>query len=162
MPFALRGRPPGRIAIDLGGIKMNVRIDDSLTPQWTPALLAGSFAACALLLATIGLYGVMAYSVSQRTTEFGIRMALGASRGAVLRMVFHQGARLVMLGLGLGVVGALMLSGYVSASLFEVDRYDANTLIGVGLVLAMVAAVACWIPARRATKVDPMIALRAE
>jgi predicted permease len=141
---------------------MTVQIDESLAPRWTPALLAGSFAACALLLASIGLYGVMAYSVSQRLTEFGIRMALGASRGAVLRMVFGQGARLAVFGLALGAIGASLLTGYVSASLFDVPANDPVILGGVALVLCTVAAVACWLPARRATKVDPMVVLRAQ
>jgi predicted permease len=138
------------------------QIDASLAPQWTPALLAGSFAACALLLASIGLYGVMAYSVSQRTAEFGIRMALGATRGVVLRMVLGQGAQLALLGLALGTGGALLLTGYVSAALFDVQANDPRTLLGVALVLCLVAALACWLPARRATRVDPMVVLRAE
>jgi predicted permease len=141
---------------------MEIRIDDSLATRRSPALLAGIFAGTALLLASIGLYGAMAYTVAQRTTEFGIRMALGAQQGDVLRMVFGQGARLAALGLGVGVVGALLLSGTMSSLLFDVKANDPLALAGVAGLLAAVAAFACWIPARRATKVDPMVALRAE
>ena len=141
---------------------MEARIDNTLAPRRSPALMTGIFALTALLLATIGLYGVMAYSVAQRTTEFGIRMALGAQRGDVLRLVFGQGLRLTVIGLATGLVAALLLTGYMSSLLFDVQPHDPLTLAGIGLLLALVTAVACWLPARRATKVDPMVALRAE
>jgi predicted permease len=137
-------------------------IDDSLIARRSPALLAGIFAGVALLLAGIGLYGVMAYTVAQRTREFGIRLALGAPRGAVLRLVFGQGTRLAALGLALGLIVALLLGGYLSSLLFDVSARDPLTFVAIAALLAVVAALACWLPARRATKVDPMIALRAE
>jgi predicted permease len=141
---------------------MEVRIADSLAGRRSPALLAGIFAVTALLLATIGLYGVMAYSVSQRTNEFGIRMALGAQREDVLRLVFGQGIRLTVIGLAIGVATALLLTGYMSSLLFGVQANDPIALAGVALLIATVAFFATFLPARRATKVDPMVALRAE
>ena len=141
---------------------MEMRIDQSLATRRAPALMAGLFAFTALLLATIGLYGVMAYTVSQRTTEFGIRLALGAQPSDVLRMVFGQGARLAAIGLTLGVFGALLMTSTLSSLLFNVKPNDPQTFLGVALLLASIALLACWLPARRATKVDPMIALRAE
>ncbi len=141
---------------------METRIGESLAPQRAPALMAGLFALTALLLATVGLYGVMAYTVSQRTSEFGIRMALGAQRGDVLRMVFGQGARLSAIGLILGILGTLFFTGALSAFLFDVKANDPLALAAVALLLGGVAALACYLPARRATKVDPLVALRAE
>ena len=124
--------------------------------------MAGIFALTALLLAAVGLYGVMAYTVAQRTTEFGIRMALGAQPGDVLRLVFVNGARLAALGLLLGVIAALLMTGALSPLLFNVKANDPFALAGVAALLTTIAAFACFIPARRATKVDPMVALRAE
>jgi predicted permease len=141
---------------------MEVRIADSLTERRSPALLAGLFAVTALLLATIGLYGVMAYGVAQRRSEFGIRMALGAQRSDVLRLVFRQGVRLIAQGLALGLVTTLVLSDALSAFLFQVRANDPLALGGVATLLALVALLACWIPSRRAMRVDPMVALRAE
>jgi predicted permease len=141
---------------------MEARIDESLATRRAPALLAGIFAFTALLLATIGLYGVMAYTVAQRTSEFGIRMALGAQRGDVLRMVFGQGALLSLIGLGIGVLGTLFFTNFMTNFLFGVKADDPFAFAGVALLLATVAALASYLPARRATKVDPMIALRAE
>ncbi len=141
---------------------MELRIQDSLADRRSPALLVGIFAAAALLLATIGLYGVMAYSVSQRVAEFGIRMALGAQRFDVLRLVLRQGLRLVVLGLAIGLACALLLTGLLSSQLFGVSASDPLALGGVAALLGLVAVLACLLPARRATKVDPMIALRAE
>jgi predicted permease len=141
---------------------MEVRIADSLTGRRAPALLAGLFAATALLLAVIGLYGVVAYGVAQRTTEFGIRMALGAQRSDVLRLVLRQGARLVVLGLAGGLFAALLLTDTLSAFLFGVSPNDPLALGTIAALLFTVAALACLIPALRAAKVDPMVALRAE
>jgi len=141
---------------------MEGRIARSQSAYRTPALLASLFAATALLLATIGLYGVMAYTVAQRTSEFGIRMALGAQRGDVLRLVFGQGIRLVVIGLAGGITAALLLTRYMSALLFDVQPNDPLALVGIGSLLALITALACFLPARRATKVDPMVALRAE
>jgi predicted permease len=141
---------------------MELRIDDSLMTRRSPALMAAIFAATALLLATIGLYGVMAYAVAQRTKEFGVRMALGAQARDVLRLVFTQGARLAAIGLVIGALGASVLTGYMASLLYGVKAHDPLAFAGVAALLAAVAAVACLLPARRATRVDPMIALRAE
>ncbi len=141
---------------------MDARIDESLVLRRSPALMAGIFAATALLLATIGLYGVMAYAVAQRTKEFGVRLALGAQAKDVLGLVFVQGIRLAAIGLALGAAGALALTGTMSTLLFEVKPNDPLAFCGVAALLALVAAVACLLPARRATRVDPIVALRAE
>jgi predicted permease len=141
---------------------MEMRLSDSLASRRSPALLAGIFAGAALLLATIGLYGVMAYSVAQRIQEFGIRLALGAAARDVLRLVFREGVSLALIGLGLGLAGSLALTQYMTSLLFEVQAHDPLIYGIVGLILAAVTALACWLPARRATKVDPMTALRSE
>ena len=141
---------------------MNLRIEDSLVTRRSPALMAGVFAGTALLLATIGLYGVMAYAVAQRTKEFGVRMALGAQSRDVLRLVFTQGARLAAVGLVLGAVGASLLTEFMESLLFGVKADDPLAYAGVAVLLAAVAALACLLPARRATRVDPVVALRAE
>ncbi|HVU15882.1 MAG TPA: ABC transporter permease [Candidatus Didemnitutus sp.] len=156
----LRGVDPDMPLTDLR--PMDARIDDSLATRRSPALLAAVFALTALLLAIIGLYGVMAYSVSQRSSEFGIRMALGAQRRDVLRLVFGEGLRLTLIGLSIGVFAALLLTDTMSSQLFEVQARDPRAFVGIGLLLAGVASIACLLPAFRATRIDPVVALRAE
>ena len=134
-------------------------------PLWGPSLaatLALAFGVIALLLSSIGLYSVMAYVVSQRTKEVGIRMALGASRQDVLKMITSQGMRLAIVGAGLGLVLALLLAKVMSSLLIGVSGYDITTFVIVSVVLSVVAFVASYLPALRATKVNPLIALRYE
>jgi putative ABC transport system permease protein len=125
-------------------------------------LMLGIFAGAALLLAAVGIYGVIAYSVTQRTQELGIRMALGAQRSDVLRMVVGQAMVLALVGIVIGALGALALSRLMEGLLFQVRPADPATFLAVAAVLAGVAALASYIPGRRATRVDPVVALRAE
>jgi len=115
-----------------------------------------------LLLAALGLYGVMAYSVSQRATEIGVRVALGARRIHVLQLILGQGARLTLLGLAFGLAAAWGLTRLLVSLLFEVNATDPATFVSISLLLVSIALLACFFPARRALSVDPMIALRAE
>jgi predicted permease len=134
-------------------------------PLWAPnmaATLSLAFALVALLLSAVGLYSVMAYVVSQRTREVGIRMALGANREDVLKMITSQGMKLAVIGIAIGFVMSLALSRVLSSVLIGVGAYDVTIFIVVPLLLALVAFVACLVPARRATKVDPLVALRYE
>jgi ABC-type antimicrobial peptide transport system permease subunit len=125
-------------------------------------MLVGLFALIALLLAAAGIFGVMSYLVTQRTQEIGIRMALGAQRSDVLRLIVLQGMRFVGAGLVLGFIGVLFCSRLLQSFLFGIGAYDLRTMLIVALILIVVAFVACLIPARRATLVDPIHALRAQ
>ena len=130
-------------------------------PRFSSELI-GAFAGLALLLAAVGLYGVMAYSVTQRRTEIGIRMALGATREDVLLLVLRRGSALALVGLAIGLVASLAAGHLLSSLLFAVTPKDPETLVGVSVLLIAVGLLACYIPARRAAKVDPMVALRYE
>ena len=134
----------------------------SVAPRRFNMLLLGIFATVALVLAAVGLYGVMSYSVSRRTQEIGIRMALGASRSDVLRLVVRQGMTMTLIGLVLGLAGAFSLSRVMISLLHGVSPTDPLTFAGVSIVLLAVALLACLLPARRATRVDPLVALRTE
>jgi len=113
-------------------------------------------------LAAVGIYGVTSYTVGQRTREVGIRIALGAQRDAILRLIIGQSLMITLVGVGVGLVAALSLTLLLSSQLFGVSPADPLTFVTIAFLLACVALLACWIPARRATKVDPMIALRHE
>jgi len=130
-------------------------------PRSTSALFA-VFAALALSLGAVGIYGVISYSVAQRTREIGIRMALGARRQEVLLLVVGQGAKLALAGVAIGIAGGLMLTRLMSKLLFGVQATDPLTYGAVAVLLMLVALAACFLPARRAMRVDPMVALRYE
>jgi putative ABC transport system permease protein len=137
-------------------------LSESIARQRFSMLLLGIFATVALVLAAVGIYGVMSYSVAQRTREIGIRMALGAQRSDVLKLAVGQGLKLVSIGVLIGLAGAFILTRVMSSLLFGVSATDPPTLITISLVLISVAVLASYIPARRATKVDPLVALRYE
>jgi predicted permease len=141
---------------------MSEAVADSLAPRRFVVTLLGAFAAMALLMAVLGLYGVISYAVTQRTQEFGIRMALGAQRGEILAMVIAQGVRLAGAGAAIGLAASLAFARLLKSQLFAVSAFDPLTFAGMAAILIASATLASYIPARRATRVDPMVALRYE
>jgi putative ABC transport system permease protein len=167
-PMALSGAVRREVhEIDSSLPVANVRSmeDVMLLAQSRPrflAILLTMFSSVALVLAAVGIYGVISYSVAQRTSEFGIRMAMGAGPRDVLGMVIGQGARIGVIGVIIGLAGALSLTRLMRGLLFGVSAFDPETFLAMAALLAGVTLLACYVPARRATKVDPMVALRYE
>lgn len=177
MTIVLRsGLPPDRI---VAGLREEIRRIDpeipladvramtevmalSVADRRLHVLLIGTFGLLAIVLATVGVYGVVAYDVLQRTREIGIRVALGASRGSVLALMLRQGMRLVLMGGAAGLVLAAVTMGVATSILFEVQPRDGAVFAGVALVLAVAGAVATYVPARRATRLDPLACLRTD
>jgi putative ABC transport system permease protein len=141
---------------------MSEIVGQSVAPRRFSMLLLTIFAVVALALASIGIYGMLSYAVAQRTREIGLRMTLGAQRGNVLRLVISAGMKLALAGVALGLVASLILTRTIKNLLFGISANDPLTFIAIAMLLVFVALLACWIPARRATKVDPMVALRYE
>jgi putative ABC transport system permease protein len=137
-------------------------VSDSIAQRRFSMLLLVLFALVALFLAAVGLYGVVSYAVSQRTQEIGVRMAIGAQRGDVLRLVLGDGMKLALLGVAIGLGAAMALTGYLASLLFSVTPFDPASYLTTAGILVAVAALACYVPARRAMRVDPLVALRAE
>ena len=141
---------------------MQEHVKDALFLPRLAGMLFGIFGGIGLMLATVGLYGVVSYSVSRRTREIGIRMALGAKMGAVQRLIVGQGMLLTLIALAVGLPGAWMAAKLASSFLYGVQPHDLVTFIAVPFLLASIALLACWIPARRAARVDPQTILRYE
>src|SRR5262249_52187560 len=141
---------------------LTTRIAQTVANRKLALALLGGFAALALLLASLGVYSVMAHLVAFRTTEIGLRMALGASPGSVMRMVLGHGRRLTLIGIAIGVAGALAVSRLLQQALFQVSPADPLVYLALSVTLLFVAECASWFPARRATRIDPVIALRSE
>ena len=145
-----------------GVLTMEKMISDSLAQRRFVIILLAAFALLALVMAIVGIYGVIAYVVGQRTQEIGIRMALGAQREDVLRMILWQGARLALMGISIGIAGSLILTRLMTKLLYGVSPTDPLTFAVLAAVFALIAIAACSLPARRATRVDPAAALRSE
>ena len=137
-------------------------VSRSVAPQRFNAILLGVFSGLALLLATTGIYGVLSYSISRRTSEIGLRMALGANAIGIMRMTMLQGMWPALLGIGLGAVGAWWLSRYLATLLFDIKPFDLLTYAAVAVLLLVTALAACYLPGRRAMRTDPAVALRIE
>jgi putative ABC transport system permease protein len=177
MSFAVRTRGDSASAIPVVGrivravdpnagidamVPMDRLVASSVARQRFYAVMLGVFAGVAGLLAAIGVYGVLAYAVIQRTQEIGIRMALGAQRAQVLALVLRKGLILTTAGVAFGLVGAAAATRFLQGMLFGITPLDPKTFIAVSLMFGCVAALACYMPARRATRVDPLVALRCE
>ena len=145
-----------------GAQTMDDVIATSFAARRLSMTLLGIFASLALALSCVGIYGVISYLVGQRTHEIGVRMALGAQRSDVLRLVLGQGARMALIGVAVGIAAALGLTRLMANQLFGVTAHDPLTFVVVTILLTLVALLACYLPARRAVKVDPMVALRYE
>jgi ABC-type antimicrobial peptide transport system permease subunit len=143
-------------------LTMDDVLDQEVQPRQVQAMLLGGFAALALALACVGIYGVMAYLVTQRNHEIGLRMALGARPGSILRLVLARGALLTLTGAGMGIGAAMIVTRLMRSLLSGVTPMDPLTIAGAAILLTVVALAACYIPARRAMRVDPMEALRHE
>jgi putative ABC transport system permease protein len=149
--------------VNIVGIKtLREQVDESLRQDRLIATLCGTFSLLALGLTCVGLFGLLSFSVARRRSEIGIRMALGARRKDIMRLIVGQGMRLVVIGLGVGLLGALAATALIKNLLFGVGRGDPATFVGICALLAIAALVACYVPARRATYVDPLVALRNE
>ncbi|MGB6684151.1 MAG: FtsX-like permease family protein, partial [Candidatus Acidiferrum sp.] len=156
----VRGLDP---QLALGSVRtMDEVISRSTASRRFSLVLVGAFAALALVLAAIGIYAVLAYTVARRTHEIGLRMALGARRGDVVRLILGQGLRVTAIGIICGLAGALCLTRFLQSLLYEVQPTDPPTFAGVLLLLVIVSVAASYLPARRAMRVDPMVALRYE
>jgi ABC-type antimicrobial peptide transport system permease subunit len=145
-----------------GAQTMDDVIADSFAARRLSMTLLGIFASLALALSCVGIYGVISYLVGQRTHEIGVRMALGAQRSDVLRLVLGQGAKMALIGVVIGIAAALGLTRLMANQLFGVTAHDPLTFVTVTILLTLVALLACYLPARRAVRVDPMVALRYE
>ena len=157
---AVRGIDPDVPAAQIR--TMSTIVSESVADRRLNVLLIGAFGVLALALASIGLYGVMAYAVTQRTREIGVRLAIGASRASVLSLVVGNAMRLVTIGVAIGLVLSLVATGSLARLLFEVGPRDLSVYVLVPLILLLTAVIASYLPARRATRVDPVTALRAE
>jgi ABC-type antimicrobial peptide transport system permease subunit len=151
---------PDQPLANLSTLEQSVAL--SLQSRQSIITLLGLFSGVALVLACIGIYGVTAYTVSQRTREMGIRIALGAASGQVMSLVLGDGLKLASIGLGLGLLGSLGAGRALGSQLYQISWFDPLVLAGVVCALLAVASLACWLPARRATRINPLEALRAE